>query len=94
MLFYLSIALALLRGFARIAANLLLNNGELKMADFGLASNYLRRRTFSTNVVTLWYRAPELLLGVNAYGPKVDIWSAGYHCLPAMLTFRFFPFLL
>ena len=72
--------LSLFRAFARTAANLLLNNGQLKLADFGLASNYARRRTFSTNVVTLWYRAPELLLGVNTYGPKVDIWSAGYHC--------------
>lgn len=72
--------LSLFCAFARTAANLLLNNGQLKLADFGLASNYARRRTFSTNVVTLWYRAPELLLGVNTYGPKVDIWSAGYRC--------------
>jgi cyclin-dependent kinase 12/13 len=72
------------------AANLLLNNGQLKLADFGLASNYARRRTFSTNVVTLWYRAPELLLGVNTYGPKVDIWSAG--CLFIELLTRQSPF--
>jgi cyclin-dependent kinase 12/13 len=72
------------------AANLLLNNGQLKLADFGLASNYVRRRTFSTNVVTLWYRAPELLLGVNSYGPKVDIWSAG--CLFIELLTRQSPF--
>jgi serine/threonine protein kinase len=72
--------------FARTAANLLLNNGQLKLADFGLASNYARRRTFSTNVVTLWYRAPELLLGVNTYGPKVDIWSAGYRSYPSPAT--------
>jgi cyclin-dependent kinase 12/13 len=68
----------------RTAANLLLNNGQLKLADFGLASNYARRRTFSTNVVTLWYRAPELLLGVNTYGPKVDMWSAGYSGFPPL----------
>jgi cyclin-dependent kinase 12/13 len=72
------------------AANLLLNNGQLKLADFGLASNYARRRTFSTNVVTLWYRAPELLLGVNTYGPKVDMWSAG--CLFIELLTRQSPF--
>ncbi len=60
-----------------LAANLLLNKGELKLADFGLATNFLKRPVFSTNVVTLWYRAPELLLGANNYGPKVDMWSVG-----------------
>jgi len=72
------------------AANLLLNQGQLKLADFGLASNYVRRRAFSTNVVTLWYRAPELLLGQSSYGPKVDIWSAG--CLFIELLTRQSPF--
>ena len=61
-----------------LAANLLVTNGVLKLADFGLATNYTRRPVFSTNVVTLWYRAPELLLGVTKYKAKVDIWSAGY----------------
>ncbi|EGD77230.1 CMGC/CDK/CDK10 protein kinase [Salpingoeca rosetta] len=60
-------------------SNLLLNSrGYLKIADFGLA----RRsgdppRPKTTNVVTLWYRAPELLFGDKAYTSKVDCWSAG-----------------
>eukprot|EP00923_Selenidium_pygospionis_P043718 GHVN01075471.1.p1 GENE.GHVN01075471.1~~GHVN01075471.1.p1 ORF type:complete len:304 (-),score=69.01 GHVN01075471.1:127-1038(-) len=29
------------------------------------------------NVVTIWYRAPELLLGANRYGPAIDIWATG-----------------
>ena len=35
------------------------------------------RRTYTTEVVTLWYRPPEILLGVKDYSPAVDIWSVG-----------------
>jgi serine/threonine protein kinase len=60
------------------ASNLLLNRrGIVKLADFGLATNYKTRERFGCNVVTLWYRAPELLLGDERYGPAVDVWSAG-----------------
>jgi serine/threonine protein kinase len=60
------------------ASNLLLNRrGIVKLADFGLATNYRTRERFGCNVVTLWYRAPELLLGDERYGPAVDVWSAG-----------------
>jgi serine/threonine protein kinase len=62
-------------------SNILINRrGELKLADFGLARFYQkRRRTDYTNrVITLWYRPPELLFGATVYGPEVDMWSAGY----------------
>ncbi|KIK06658.1 hypothetical protein K443DRAFT_129601 [Laccaria amethystina LaAM-08-1] len=61
-------------------SNILINHrGELKLADFGLARFYQkRRRTDYTNrVITLWYRPPELLFGATVYGPEVDMWSAG-----------------
>ncbi|KAF7332236.1 Pkinase-domain-containing protein [Mycena kentingensis (nom. inval.)] len=61
-------------------SNILVNNrGQLKLADFGLARFYQkRRRTDYTNrVITQWYRPPELLLGATVYGPEVDMWSAG-----------------
>ncbi|KAF9510838.1 hypothetical protein BS47DRAFT_1373238 [Hydnum rufescens UP504] len=61
-------------------SNILINNqGILKIADFGLARFYQkRRRTDYTNrVITLWYRPPELLLGATVYGPEVDMWSVG-----------------
>ncbi|KAF5390655.1 hypothetical protein D9757_002769 [Collybiopsis confluens] len=61
-------------------SNILINNkGELKLADFGLARFYQKRRKadYTNRVITLWYRPPELLLGATVYGPEVDIWSAG-----------------
>ncbi|GJP49655.1 hypothetical protein CLOM_g8838 [Closterium sp. NIES-68] len=66
-------------------SNLLLNNrGELKICDFGLARQYgSPLRAYTHMVVTLWYRAPELLLGVRKYSTAVDMWSAG--CIMAEL---------
>jgi cell division cycle 2-like len=69
-------------------SNLLLNNrGELKIADFGMARYTSRPRPNLTQlVVTLWYRAPELLLGVEDYDFEIDIWSVG--CIFAELLTR------
>jgi len=61
-------------------SNILINNrGELKLADFGLARFYQKRRRsdYTNRVITLWYRPPELLFGATVYGPEVDMWSAG-----------------
>ena len=57
--------------------NLLLSTGGLiKLADFGLARAFgVPVRTFTHEVVTLWYRAPEILLGCKYYSTEVDIWS-------------------
>lgn len=59
--------------------NILLNRkGELKLADFGLArSTFIPVDSLSTEVITRWYRPPEILLGNQNYGFPVDIWSAG-----------------
>ncbi|KAG0138760.1 kinase-like domain-containing protein [Tuber indicum] len=59
--------------------NLLINNkGMLKLADFGLARAFgIPVNTFSNEVVTLWYRAPDVLLGSRTYNTSIDIWSAG-----------------
>ncbi|CAH8371653.1 unnamed protein product [Eruca vesicaria subsp. sativa] len=59
-------------------SNLLVNNdGVLKIGDFGLASFYNpdHDQPLTSRVVTLWYRAPELLLGSTEYGPAIDLWS-------------------
>eukprot|EP01116_Phalansterium_solitarium_P000656 TRINITY_DN1049_c0_g1_i6.p1 TRINITY_DN1049_c0_g1~~TRINITY_DN1049_c0_g1_i6.p1 ORF type:complete len:690 (+),score=137.65 TRINITY_DN1049_c0_g1_i6:123-2192(+) len=60
-------------------SNLLIDNkGQLKIADFGLARPFSEQKSNYTNrVITLWYRPPELLLGEEAYGPAVDMWSVG-----------------
>ena len=60
-------------------SNILLNNrGQLKLADFGMA-RYIppSHAPLTQLVVTLWYRAPELLLGTTTYGTEVDMWSVG-----------------
>ena len=61
------------------SSNLLLGaNGKLSVCDFGLARKYgSPLRDFTQTVVTLWYRAPELLLGATRYGPAIDMWSVG-----------------
>eukprot|EP01138_Halocafeteria_seosinensis_P010483 gb/GECG01010703.1/.p1 GENE.gb/GECG01010703.1/~~gb/GECG01010703.1/.p1 ORF type:complete len:327 (+),score=31.53 gb/GECG01010703.1/:1-981(+) len=57
---------------------LLSRNGHLKLADFGLARPFtLPIRPYTHEVVTLWYRAPEVLLGAANYNAKVDSWSVG-----------------
>ncbi|XP_033833919.2 cyclin-dependent kinase 15 isoform X1 [Periophthalmus magnuspinnatus] len=59
--------------------NLLISfRGELKLADFGLArSKSVPCQTFSSEVVTLWYRPPEVLLGSTDYSSALDMWGAG-----------------
>ena len=67
--------------------NLLIDNrGIIKLADFGLARAFgLPVRNFTHEVVTLWYRPPEILLGDKIYSTAVDVWSLG--CIFAeMLT--------
>ncbi|KAJ3636260.1 hypothetical protein Zmor_011828 [Zophobas morio] len=67
-------------------SNILLSSkGVLKIADFGLARYWNQNSDHTHQVITLWYRPPELLLQSNQYGPGIDIWSAGC-VLGEMLT--------
>ncbi|XP_043851438.1 cyclin-dependent kinase 11B isoform X8 [Dromiciops gliroides] len=60
-------------------SNLLLSHaGILKVGDFGLAREYgSPLKAYTPVVVTLWYRAPELLLGAKEYSTAIDMWSVG-----------------
>mmetsp|Transcript_6777 Transcript_6777/g.9868 ORF Transcript_6777/g.9868 Transcript_6777/m.9868 type:complete len:330 (-) Transcript_6777:1314-2303(-) len=52
--------------------------GQIKIADFGLSRSFaIPIRKLSAEVVSLWYRAPDILLGSEHYGYGADIWSAG-----------------
>jgi cyclin-dependent kinase 2 len=59
--------------------NLLLDNsGNIKLADFGLARAFsFPVRNYTHEVITLWYRPPEILLGSKGYSMAVDVWSLG-----------------
>ncbi|CAL8274403.1 unnamed protein product [Lota lota] len=61
---------------------LISSRGEIKIADFGLARMYAYNIALTPGVVTLWYRAPEVLLSTT-YMSSVDVWSAG--CILAEL---------
>ncbi|OUM65254.1 hypothetical protein PIROE2DRAFT_60173 [Piromyces sp. E2] len=67
-------------------SNILMNNkGQIKLADFGLARRFgSSMNRLTPLVVTLWYRAPELLLGEKNYTKAIDMWSIG--CIFAELV--------
>ncbi|KAF6766349.1 Pkinase-domain-containing protein [Ephemerocybe angulata] len=71
-------------------SNLLMNNrGTIKVADFGLARRFgdpVGLGGMTQLVVTLWYRAPEILLGATEYSTAVDMWSVG--CIFAELLLK------
>lgn len=57
---------------------LVTRDGGLKIADFGLARTFTANiKPLTIEVVTRWYRAPEILLGCNTYTASIDVWSAG-----------------
>jgi len=71
--------------------NLLIDNrNNLKLADFGLARAFgIPMRTYTHEVVTLWYRAPEVLLGSLHYSTAIDMWSVG--CIFAEMAMQGVP---
>ncbi|GBG28154.1 Cyclin-dependent kinase C-1 [Hondaea fermentalgiana] len=72
------------------AANILVSNdSKLKIGDWGLSRSWKKKRRSTTRVVTLWYRAPELLLGVGHYTSAIDMWAVG--CIFAELLGRGSP---
>lgn len=67
-------------------SNLLYSNeGILKICDFGLARK-ATQSLMTQEVITMWYRPPELLLGEYHYSVELDVWSVG--CIMAELVLR------
>ncbi|ROI16371.1 Cyclin-dependent kinase 10 [Anabarilius grahami] len=84
------IVLQLLKGLAYLHHNFILHRdlkvsnllmtdkGCVKIADFGLARVYgIPLQPMTPRVVTLWYRAPELLLGTKTQTTALDMWAVG-----------------
>ncbi|CAI2724520.1 unnamed protein product [Schistosoma spindalis] len=73
--------------------NLLIGKtGDLKLADFGLArSQSVPIRTYSSEVVTLWYRPPDVLLGDKNYSGHIDIWGVGCILYEMTTGYSLFP---
>ncbi len=73
--------------------NLLISpTGEIKIADFGLARSLGNpTENLTANVVTIWYRAPELLFGARHYTGAIDIWSVGIIFAELMLRTPYLP---
>jgi len=69
--------------------NILVNmDGNVKIADFGLGREVLLKAAepITREVVTLWYRCPEILMGVKIYGHGVDSWALG--CIIAEFFYK------
>ncbi|DBA04888.1 TPA: hypothetical protein N0F65_006890 [Lagenidium giganteum] len=62
----------------KTSENECLDDAVLQISDFALVrATGIPRRTYTMEVVTLWYRPPEILMGVRGYSAAVDIWSVG-----------------
>ncbi|KRZ18205.1 Cyclin-dependent kinase 7, partial [Trichinella zimbabwensis] len=74
-------------------SNLLVNDeGVVKLADFGLARPFgSPNRIYTSQVVTRWYRCPELLFGAKYYGVGVDMWAVGCIFAEMLLRAPLFP---
>jgi cyclin-dependent kinase 7 len=67
-------------------------DGQLKLADFGLARIHgSPNPRLTSQVITRWYRPPELLFAADQYGAGVDIWSAGCIFAELMLRMPYLP---
>lgn len=71
---------------------LISSNGSIKLADFGLTRTFTEPgHAMTDGVVTLWYRAPELLFGASTYNEKIDMWAVGCIFGELLLNNPFLP---
>ena len=72
---------------------LIFKDGRVAIADFGIArAGFIEGRTYTLNVQTLWWRAPEILFGANSYGKNADVFSLGVVFIDLWLGFYVFGF--
>jgi len=74
--------------------NILISDETLvtKIADFGLSRVYsIPIRPYTKEVLTMWYRAPELMLGLNQYSIGLDMWSVGCIFAELLIKMPIFP---
>jgi cyclin-dependent kinase 7 len=70
---------------------LISRTGQVKIADFGFTKLFGDDRPMTPEVVTLWYRSPELLFGSRYYGAAVDMWSFGCILVELLIRGPFLP---
>jgi cyclin-dependent kinase 7 len=67
-------------------------DGEVKLADFGLARSFSDPyRPMTHHVITRWYRPPELLFGARFYSGAVDVWAMGLVFAELILRTPYMP---
>lgn len=73
--------------------NILIKGDNIKICDWGLSRFHMDNdyKCFTSEIQTLWYRAPELLLGVKKYNTSIDIWSIGCILYELMTNTVLFP---
>lgn len=69
---------------------LLTKNKDIKICDFGCAKVYKNNQRSIPHAVSLYYRAPELCLGISKYNKGIDIWSAGCILMEMFMKFPIF----
>ena len=69
-------------------------SNEIKLIDFGISRRFhpaLRNRQYTNEVVTIWYRSPQLLSGATCYGSEIDVWSIGCVMVELITKTPLFP---
>jgi renal tumor antigen len=71
--------------------NVLINNQQLKVADFGSCRGIFSKQPYTEYISTRWYRAPECLLTDGYYSFKMDMWGVGCVIYEVLALHPLFP---